>query len=152
MAGEIKLNNVSIATENAGTVTIAPNNVQFAANHAGIKTALNASGSAPIYACRAWINFNSNSGNPTIRDSGNISSITDQGAGNYDLNLTTAMPDVNGCVVCSTLRDEETVFVAAGRWISSSVITVRVNNSSGGALYSNQYLDTSENVFCAVFR
>ena len=57
MAGEIKLNNVSIATENAGTVTIAPNNVQFAANHAGIKAALNASGDAPIHACRAWASF-----------------------------------------------------------------------------------------------
>lgn len=57
MAGELKLNNVSVATESGGTVTIAPNNVQFAANHAGIKTALNASGSAPVYACRAWVNF-----------------------------------------------------------------------------------------------
>ena len=102
--------------------------------------------------CRAWICFGMVSGTPITRGAYNIQSISDQGIGNYDLNLATAMPDTNGCIVCSTLRDAETVYVAAGRWISSSVITVRVNNSSGGALYSGQYLDLSENIFCAVFR
>jgi len=102
--------------------------------------------------CRAWIVFGMVGGTPITRGAYNIQSISDKGNGNYDLNLATSMPDTNGCIVCSTLRDEETVYVAAGRWISPSVITVRVNNSSGGALYSNQYLDLSENIFCAVFR
>ena len=66
-------------------------------NDAGVKTALNASGTAPIYACRAWVNFNG-TGTVAIRASGNVSSITDNGVGSYIVNFTTAMPDVNYCV------------------------------------------------------
>jgi hypothetical protein len=56
------------------------------------------SGSAPIYAARAWVNFNG-IGTVAIRASGNVSSITDVGTGQYGINLTTAMPDLNfACV------------------------------------------------------
>jgi hypothetical protein len=61
---------------------------------ARITSALNASGSAPIYACRAWVNFNG-TGTVAIRASGNVSSITDNGTGDYTVNFTTAMPDAN---------------------------------------------------------
>ena len=57
-------------------------------------TLLNASGSAPVYACRAWVNFNG-TGTVAISGSGNVSSITDNGTGNYTVNFTTAMPDAN---------------------------------------------------------
>ena len=57
-------------------------------------TLLNASGSAPVYACRAWVNFNG-TGTVAIRASGNVSSITDNGTGNYTMNFATALPDVN---------------------------------------------------------
>jgi len=56
------------------------------------------SGTAPIYTCRAWVNFNG-TGTVAIRASGNVSSITDTGTGRYTVNLTTAMPDANYCVV-----------------------------------------------------
>jgi len=59
----------------------------------------NASGSAPVYACRAWVNFNG-TGTVAIRDSGNVSSITDNGGGNYTINFTTAMSDANYSAVC----------------------------------------------------
>jgi hypothetical protein len=52
----------------------------------------NASGSAPVYAARAWVNFNG-TGTVAIRASGNVSSITDNGVGNYTVNFTTVMPD-----------------------------------------------------------
>jgi hypothetical protein len=52
------------------------------------------SGSAPIYAARAWVNFDG-TGTVAIRASGNVSSITDNGTGYYTVNFTTAMPDVN---------------------------------------------------------
>jgi hypothetical protein len=61
---------------------------------ARITNALNATGSAPIYACRAWVNFNG-TGTPAIRASGNVSSITDNGTGAYTINFTTAMSDAN---------------------------------------------------------
>jgi hypothetical protein len=53
---------------------------------------------ATAYGCRAWINFNG-TGTPAIRGSGNVSSITDNGTGDYTINFTTAMPDTNySCV------------------------------------------------------
>ena len=61
---------------------------------AQVKLATNASGDAPVYACRAWVNFNG-TGTVAIRASGNVSSITDNGTGNYTINFTTAMPDAN---------------------------------------------------------
>ena len=57
-------------------------------------TLFNASGSAPVYACRAWVNFDA-SGVVAIREDGNVTSITDVGTGNYTVNFTTAMPDAN---------------------------------------------------------
>ena len=58
----------------------------------------NATGSAPVYACRAWVNFNG-TGTVAIRASGNVSSITDNGTGDYTVNFTTAMPDANYCAL-----------------------------------------------------
>jgi hypothetical protein len=49
---------------------------------------------APAYGCRAWVNFNG-TGTVAIRASGNVTSITDNSTGNYTVNFTTAMPDVN---------------------------------------------------------
>ena len=46
------------------------------------------------YKCRAWVNFNG-TGTVAIRASGNVSSVTDNGTGNYTLNFTTAMTDAN---------------------------------------------------------
>ena len=52
------------------------------------------SGTAPIYPCRAWVNFNG-TGTVAINANGNVSSITDNGVGDYTVTFTTAMPDVN---------------------------------------------------------
>ena len=52
------------------------------------------SGTAPLYMCRSWVNFNG-TGTVAIRASGNVSSITDGGVGIYTVNFTTAMPDVD---------------------------------------------------------
>ena len=66
-----------------------------------IPNVLNATGSAPMYACRAWVNFNG-TGTVAIRASGNVSSITDNGTGDYTVNFTTDMEDVNFVVVSNT--------------------------------------------------
>jgi hypothetical protein len=58
------------------------------------KANLNAAGIAPIYACRAWVNFNG-TGTVAIRASGNVSSITDNGQGDYTINFATALPDAD---------------------------------------------------------
>ena len=54
------------------------------------------------YKCRAWVNFNG-TGTVAIRASGNVSSITDNGIGEYTVNFTTAMVDADyssmGCAM-----------------------------------------------------
>jgi hypothetical protein len=47
---------------------------------------------------KAWVNFNG-TGTVAIRASFNVSSITDNGTGNYSINFTTAMPDTNYVVI-----------------------------------------------------
>lgn len=49
---------------------------------------------ATAYGCRAWVNFNG-TGTVAIRASGNVTSITDNGVGNYTVNFTNAMPNAN---------------------------------------------------------
>jgi hypothetical protein len=46
----------------------------------------------------AWVNFDG-TGTPTIRADLNVSSITDNGAGQYTVNFTTSMPDTNYAAV-----------------------------------------------------
>jgi hypothetical protein len=63
-------------------------------------------GSAPIYGCRAWVNFDgtrneadtgasTNGANVKIRASGNVTSVLKNATGDYTITFTTAMPDAN---------------------------------------------------------
>ncbi len=95
------------------------------------------SGSAPIYAARAWVNFNG-TGTVAIRASGNVSSITDNGTGDYTVNFTTAMPDANYSAVITGSRDNTTSrfgdsFINYG---PSTTTTQRLltNNGAGTAI------------------
>ena len=54
-------------------------------------------GSAPYYGARAWCDLDG-TGTATIDASGNVSSVTDNGTGDFTLNFTTAMPDANYAV------------------------------------------------------
>ena len=62
------------------------------------------SGTAPLYMCRAWVNFNG-TGTVAINASGNVTSITDNGTGDYTINFTTAMSDANYSAVYGTQFD-----------------------------------------------
>jgi hypothetical protein len=97
---------------------------------------------ATAYGCRAWVNFNG-TGTVAIRASGNVSSITDNGTGNYTVNFTTAMPDVNYCAVtdCGALTSGGTM---AGNIATGSFRMLTMNGS-----FANE--DRSI-VFASVFR
>jgi hypothetical protein len=81
-------------------------------------------GTAPIYPCRAWVNFNG-TGTVAIRASGNVSSITDNGVGYYIVNFTTAMPDVNYAIVNNASDDgaAATISCTSGTWGGTSQTT-----------------------------
>jgi hypothetical protein len=96
---------VDTITDEAGTGSPSfPNGVSAAeltgdVAAARITNALNATGSAPVYTCRAWVNFSSTNNTVAIRASGNVSSITRVAAGLYTINFAAAMPDANYSVV-----------------------------------------------------
>jgi hypothetical protein len=69
-------------------------------------------GSAPIYGCRAWVNFDgtrnaadtaasTNGATVKVRASGNVTSVLKNGVGDYTITFTTAMQDANYAVVAA---------------------------------------------------
>ena len=91
------------------------------------------SGTAPLYMCRAWVNFDG-TGTPAIRASGNVTSITDNGTGDYTVNFTTAMPDINFDVngTCSGISANCPIVYdnSAVRARSTTTVSVRTMNAS----------------------
>jgi hypothetical protein len=57
--------------------------------------------SSPSSEVKAWVNFNG-TGTVAIRASLNVSSITDNGTGDYTVNFTTAISDANYAVAGMT--------------------------------------------------
>ena len=74
-----------ITLQNNGTnaLTVDSGNLQFNSGYGSVATA---------YGCRAWVNFNG-TGTPAIIASGNVTSITDNGTGDYTVNFTVAFAD-----------------------------------------------------------
>lgn len=64
---------------------------------ATLRSGLNATGSAPLYGCRAFVNWSALGGTVTVRSSGNVSSVTRNSLGDFTINFATAMPDANYC-------------------------------------------------------
>ena len=102
------------------------------------------SGTAPLYAARAWVNFNG-TGTVAIRASGNVSSITDNGTGDYTVNFTTAMPDANFCTQYNAHADGSAAALGNAVTTSRNTSSVRVlSYAANGA--SNIDTQTSEAV------
>lgn len=95
------LNGNLVAPGTSGQALVSNGTIWAAGSPAALSTA---SGSAPSYSARAWVNFNG-SGTVAIRASGNVTSITDNGTGDYTINFTTALPDTNYCAMGSVGDD-----------------------------------------------
>ena len=105
-------------------------------------------GSAAVaYGCRAWVNFNG-TGTVAIRASGNVSSITDNGTGDYTINFTTAMPDANYAVACMAGGTSSVGWsrLADTPAPTTSAYRIYVANSGGTALLDAAFVNV------AVFR
>jgi hypothetical protein len=84
----------------AGTIQVSGNPISGTTGSFSGDLSFNSGyGSAAVaYGCRAWVNFNG-TGTVAIRASGNVSSLVDNGTGDYTVNFTTAMPDANYAAV-----------------------------------------------------
>ena len=107
-------------------------------------TVSDAAGTGPAtltgqYAAKAWVSFNG-TGTVAIRESGNVSSITDEGTGRYGVNFATAMSDANYCVHVSSQQTNNNVSQVhniGGPLASSSVSFQRRENNIN---YDSSYI------------
>ncbi len=102
--------------------------------------------SAVAYAARAWVNFNG-TGTVAIRASGNVTSITDNGTGQYVVNFTTAMPATNysACITVGTNSGGFGTQVATTVYNTTSLTMIVLDR------FGNVVVDT-EFVNVAIFR
>ena len=107
--------------------------------------------------CRAWVNFNG-SGTVAIRASFNVTSITDNGTGDYTLNFTTAMPDANYSVVASGRGDDNTnrgagLMIDVPKYgVAPTTAAISLRTAIGATATNNGTLHDSDSVFVSVFR
>ena len=94
------------------------------------------------YSCRAWVTFNG-TGTVAIGASGNVSSITDNGTGDYTVNFTTAMTDANYSTVGSagSAASDTRIFVpnfsAAPTTSACNVSTRGITGAAADLVYVN---------------
>lgn len=109
-------------TTAGGTATTAvtidtSQNLKFNSGYGSVATA---------YGCRAWVNFNG-TGTVAIRASGNVTSITDNGTGDYTVNFTNALPDANYSVTAQVGGTATVVsLTSADQTTARTVSTVRL--------------------------
>lgn len=82
-------------------------------------------------ALKAWVNFNG-TGTVAIRASRNVSSITDNGTGDYTINFTTALASANYCVL--------------GTGVSANATTTTTNIAVAGSVASGPTTKTTSAV------
>lgn len=122
----------------------------------GAATLTQPSGSAPMFACRAWVNFDgtrnatdtgasTNGANVLIRASGNVASVLRNSVGNYTITFTTAMPDEHYCATAGI-----------NSFVSTNAVGVKTSGTSASSCVlqtvSNGTHTDMANASLAVFR
>ena len=132
------------------------------ATNQAVKDAMGVTGTAPIFGCRAWVNFDGTRNeadtgasvigqNVKIRASGNVSSVLKNAVGDYTVNFTTAMPDVN--YVVNMACKPENAGTLYSQAIPSSNFTQLVSSYRLiSANIGNLTLADSAYVYVSVFR
>jgi len=110
------------------------------------------SGSAPIYGCRAWVNFDGTrdstgaastaNTNRFIRASGNVTSVLRNGTGSYTVTFTTAMPDANYTAVGHASTETDVGNINPAGVVDRTTADCRVDiETSAGAQFDTALID-----------
>jgi hypothetical protein len=129
---------LTFQSNGTSAASVSGSNLQFNSGYGSVATA---------YGCRAWVNFDG-TGTPAIRASGNVSSITDNGTGDYTVNFTTAMPDANYAVACSQLGATANVIVNGEGNVAPATTSLRV----GARATATSTLTDASYITVAIFR
>jgi len=103
--------------------------------------------------CKAWVNFNG-TGTVAIRASYNVSSITDNGTGDYTVNFTTALADANYSMTASCSYRSGNNYNSAYIFTNASGTIVAPTTTAARLQLSTVTLGSadSEYVTVAIFR
>lgn len=123
---------------------------------------------APVYGCRAWVNFDGTKDttgavstantNRLIRASGNVASVLRNGAGDYTITFTTAMPDANYAVMPISKYNNYGSMSGSGAYAMVTELARASNALQVGSVRiwctygSDQYLYDRETVTVTIFR
>ena len=109
---------------------------------AKINNAAAQTGDAPIYGCRAWVNFDGTAGSTvdaefrcTIRGSGNVTKVVRASTGLFVVHFTTAMPNSNYATLLTASDGNQTSTLASGG-IAASSVEVRCWIGASAAAFS----------------
>jgi hypothetical protein len=143
----VKAKNIKVPNS-AGTLeaTLSFDGVNVVSDKPLDASCLNSTGTAPVYGCRAWVNFDgtrdstgaASTANTArfIRASGNVTSVVRNGVGDYTVNFTTAMPDANysivGATIGTTLNNTVVASAATNSILISSARLATLTASNGG--------------------
>ena len=144
----ITLPNNSATTAVIADDAVTNDKLALAANDGEIKKALNADNSPPIFACRAWVNFDGTrdttgatstaNTDRLIRASGNVSSVLRTGVGAYTVTFATAMPDADYAVSALTYNitpagssNNRVVGIREGSAKTTTQVVLQITSSAG---------------------
>jgi hypothetical protein len=147
---------ISGDTPNFSAATITTGTITTATITTGTVTTLNepsgvlATQNGMTGIAKAWVNFNG-TGTVAIRSSFNVSSITDNGTGDYTINFTTAMPNANyaALVTASAENGIGTIPVHTQKDITTNVSSSYRFKYAEASSYVT--LSDSVNVYAAFF-
>jgi hypothetical protein len=112
------------------------------ANGFGVDTSLgNLSATGENKVCQAWVNFNG-TGTLAVRDSFNVSSVTDRGTGYYTVNFTASMANTNYSGTTNAFIGGATNSGRGAGTSSNNVDWAYLNSyeTGGGVLYDIEYI------------
>lgn len=113
----------------------------------------NSAGNAIGTFCRAWVNFNG-TGTVAIRASFNVTSITDNGTGDYTVNIDINMPDANYSAVFSANYESASASLfyglTASRLLASG--SCRFVTGPEGTVNAKWVADDNATLTVAIFR
>jgi hypothetical protein len=138
-------NNIVLGTD--GSSTLGTAKVTTLADSAGANTSTPAAIAAGI--AKAWVNFNG-TGTVAIRASYNVSSITDNGVGDYTVNFTTAMVDAN---YASCVNSGNNAGGGQGSWTTAFSVAASTSSSLRVVAFSTSgSFQDQDQVMFAIFR
>ena len=103
-------------------------------------------GTAPLYMCRAWLKYNG--ATPAIEASGNVSSVTVVGTGQYYINFTVAMPDT----AYATVAGKQNSTTNTGAFIATTDNSASTSRSGDLQTFENDVATNVHRMTVAIFR